>query len=197
MKQKVLIVVDAQEDFCGKDGALTSNKCYKTALKLAKYLAKHASEYDKIICTLDTHFDNYANTHEGKILPVVHCIDGTDGHKLQANVDEALKVKDDYIHDYLENVYFAKKEQFGFDKWYELFEDAGINFVNGGNEVEYYLCGFCTDICVVSNAMILRAIQPESDMYIIRNLTAGTTQGNTNAALKTMQSCHMNVVKRG
>ena len=85
----------------------------------------------------------------------------------QENGDEALKVKDSYIHDYLENVYFAKKEQFGFDKWYELFEDAGINFVNGGNEVEYYLCGFCTDICVVSNAMILLSIISPSSSKII------------------------------
>lgn len=172
----VLIVVDIQKDFV--DGALGTAE----AVAIVENAAKKIREFDgDIFVTYDTHFENYMDTAEGAKLPVPHCIKGTAGWELHAAVAEALATKQ----------YTAiEKITFGSVELPKLVKEAV-----GDEDFDITLIGLCTDICVVSNALILKASFPEKEIYVDAACCAGVTVDTHNAALTTMKMCQINVAE--
>ena len=172
--KKFLVVVDIQKDFV--DGAVGTPE----AVAMIPNAVKKINEFDgDIFVTYDTHFDNYMETSEGKKLPVPHCIKGADGWKLNSDVAEALAKK---------NYTEVEKLTFGSVELPEL-----ISEVVGEEEFSVELIGLCTDICVVSNALILKANFPEMEIFVDASCCAGVTPESHNAALTTMKMCQINV----
>ncbi|MDO5478353.1 MAG: isochorismatase family cysteine hydrolase [Clostridia bacterium] len=172
--KKLLIVVDMQKDFV--DGALGS----KEAVSIVDNVVKKIEAFEgDIIVTYDTHPENYMETQEGKNLPVPHCIKGADGWKLDAKVQKALDKKE----------YKAiEKPTFGST---ELPEYIKANY--NPEEIEIELIGLCTDICVVSNALLMKANFLETKVSVDASCCAGVTPESHNAALTTMKMCQVNV----
>jgi len=172
--KKILIVVDMQKDFV--DGALGS----KEAVAIVDNVVKKIEGFEgDIIVTYDTHRENYMETQEGKNLPVPHCIKGTAGWKLDAKVQAALDKK----------AYKAvEKPTFGST---ELPEYIKANYKPA--EIEIELIGLCTDICVVSNALLMKANFLETKVSVDASCCAGVTPESHNAALTTMKMCQVNV----
>lgn len=166
--KKALIVIDMQTDFV--DGALANKDAQKIVAPIAKYVANFNGD---VIATRDTHSEDYLSTPEGKKLPVPHCIKGTDGWQIVPPILSALTKRNAVILD---------KPTFGYLGWDGL---------SSYEEVE--LVGTCTDICVVSNALILKAKFPALTVKIHAKLCAGTTAENHLAALQTMRMCQCEV----
>ena len=165
---KYLIIIDMQKDFV--TGALGSAAA-EAVIPAIKEKAANGG-YDKVYCTFDTHYDNYLDTLEGKKLPVPHCIKGTDGWStaLGTVIGEAVE-----------------KNTFGYCGWREKLGQLG-------SEDHIDIVGVCTDICVVSNALILRAIYPDTPMTADASCCAGTSEAAHNAALEVMRSCQIDVI---
>ena len=172
--RKILVVVDMQKDFV--DGALGTNE----AVAIVDKVAAKINEFDgEIIVTYDTHEENYMETREGRYLPVPHCIKDTDGWKLNEKVQKALDAKEyDVIH----------KPTFGSTKLVEMLKDCNQL------DTDVTLIGLCTDICVVSNAMLLKANYPEMNINVEAACCAGVTIEKHEAALEVMRSCQINVL---
>lgn len=182
---KVVIFIDVQNDFI--DGALPVDKNKDVTKKIRKYAYICKCEHVPMLATRDTHEENYLETLEGKKLPVKHCIVDTNGWKLDEGLAEYIPV--DNIID---------KQTFGsINDLPQMLDDIDYSLKrlygdkNGVTEIE--LCGFCTDICLVSNALILRAAFPNLRITTLKNLCAGTTQENHEAALKVLTSCQIDV----
>ena len=171
---KILIVVDMQNDFI--DGALGT----KEAVAIVPYVKEVVENFDgKVFFTRDTHFDNYMETQEGKNLPVPHCIKGTDGWKLDKKVQTAL---DKRAYKTIEKPTFGSTEL-------PIYIRANYN----PDEIEIELIGLCTDICVVSNALLLKAHFLETEVSVDASCCAGVTPESQNAALTTMKMCQVEV----
>lgn len=169
-REKILIIVDMQNDF------LTGSLANEDAVKIVPGICEliKSKKWDKIIATRDTHSDGYLQTSEGKHLPVEHCINGTAGHCIDSQIFEALRGK---------NYQCIDKYNFGYSDWYcHIQENDDITMV-----------GTCTDICVVSNALMLKAQFPEANITVLKDLCAGTTKENHEAALQTMRMCQIEV----
>lgn len=172
--KKFLVVVDMQKDFV--DGALGS----KEAVAIVPNVVKKINDFEgEIFVTYDTHFENYMDTNEGKNLPVPHCIKGTEGFELNVEVAKALEGKD-----------FTKVEKitFGSVDLPKLVGEAAK-----GEEFTVELVGLCTDICVVSNALLLKANYPEMHIGVDSTCCAGVTPESHDAALTTMKMCQIEV----
>ena len=165
--KKTLLVIDMQKDFI--DGSLGTKEAVAIVENVKKKIAEYQSNGDEIIFTRDTHQLDYLNTNEGRYLPVEHCIEGTDGWKIW----EGLEVPD---------AIYIDKPSFGYLKW----EDYKLE------EVE--IVGLCTDICVVSNALIIKAVYPEIKITVDAACCAGVTPESHTAALTTMKMCQIEVV---
>ena len=173
--KKLLVVVDMQKDFV--DGALGS----KEAVAIVDNVVKKINGFDgDIIVTYDTHPENYMETQEGKNLPVPHCIKGEDGWKLDAKVQAAVDKK---------GFYAIEKPTFGSTALPEYIK-ANYN----PDEIEIELIGLCTDICVVSNALLMKANFLETKVSVDASCCAGVTPDSHNAALTTMKMCQVNVI---
>ena len=173
--KKVLVVVDMQNDFV--DGALGT----KEAVCIVDNVTNKIKDFDgKIFATLDTHYNNYLQTSEGKKLPVPHCIKMTNGWLLNEKVMEALSDKDYKI---------IEKNTFGSATLVD--EIVKLTY---GYEFEIELIGLCTDICVVSNALMLKAYFPEAKMTVDASCCAGVTPESHKAALDTMKMCQIDVI---
>ncbi len=173
MKQ-FLIVVDMQNDFV--DGALGSAE----AVAIVPNVCDKIKNFEgQIIVTYDTHNEDYMNSLEGKNLPVPHCIKDTFGWQLNKDVKQALASKD-----YIE----IKKPTFGSTDLPDV-----IREIAGFEEFEIELLGLCTDICVVSNALLLKANFPENRISVDSSCSAGVTVDSHNAALTTMKMCQIDV----
>ena len=174
--KKILIVVDMQKDFV--DGALGS----KEAVAIVDNVVNKIKTFEgDIIVTYDTHPENYMETQEGKNLPVPHCIKGTDGWKLDAKVQSAL---DNLSYKTIEKPTFGSTE---------LPEYIKENY--NPDEIEIELIGLCTDICVVSNALLLKANFLETKISVDAKCCAGVTPDTHNAALTTIKMCQINVIE--
>ena len=171
--RKILVVVDMQNDFI--DGALGTPE----ALAIVDNVKAKIKEYDKqdIFVTMDTHAPDYLNTQEGKNLPVEHCIKGTEGWLVRSDVAGLLNGA---------NVY--EKPTFGSVR---LARDLAA--IAAEQETEIEIIGLCTDICVVSNALLLKAVMPEVPISVDPACWAGVTPGSHEAALKTMQMCQIKI----
>lgn len=174
MKQ-FLIVVDIQKDFV--DGALGTAE----AVAMLPNAVEKIRAFDgEIFVTYDTHFTNYSDTAEGKKLPVPHCIKGTEGWELDKKIADALADR---------TFTAVEKLTFGAKHLPELIERAAH-----GEDFTITLIGLCTDICVVSNALLLKAHFPEAEIYVDAACCAGVTPELHTAALTTMQSCQINIL---
>ena len=170
-----LIVVDMQKDFV--DGALGTQE----AVAIIPAAVKKITQFDgEIFATYDTHFDDYMDTAEGKKLPVPHCIKGTEGWLLNKDIVAALKGKK-YTP--------VEKYTFGSVKLPDLIKKAA-----GTEDICIELIGLCTDICVISNALILKANFPEADIAVDPACCAGVTPGKHDAAIETMKSCQIDIL---
>ena len=173
-KKKILVVVDMQNDFI--DGPLGT----KEGQMIVDNVVDKINNFDgEIFVTYDTHFDNYMSTREGRYLPVPHCIKDTDGFELNKKVSNALI---DRLH---LKVY---KPTFGSIQLVKYLYDLSEK------RAEVTLIGVCTDICVLSNALLLKAHYPEMDIIVDASCCAGTTVEAHNAALLTMQSCQIDII---
>ena len=173
--KRFLIVVDMQKDFV--DGALGT----KEAMEIVPCAVKKIQNFcGYIFVTYDTHFENYSNTLEGKHLPVPHCIKGTEGHRLNRDISKALEGRK-----YTE----IEKSTFGLAELPEIIRKAA-----GNEEFSVELIGLCTDICVVSNALLLKASFPETEITVDSACCAGVTPESHQAALTVMKMCQINVI---
>ena len=171
----ILIVVDMQKDFV--DGALGTAE----AVAMVGHAEKKIKEFNgDIFVTFDTHFENYMETAEGAKLPVPHCIKGTEGWELDRNIANALAGK---------AFTRVEKTTFGSVELPDLVRTAV-----GNDDFDITLMGLCTDICVVSNALILKANFPEKDIYVDASCCAGVTCETHAAALTTMKMCQINII---
>ncbi len=172
--RKVLVVIDMQNDFI--DGALGTAE----AVAIVPRVVEKIREYDpwNIYLTRDTHYENYLDTQEGRKLPVVHCVKDTPGWQLRAEVAEAA-----------EGATIIDKPTFGS---VELGTKLMIERAKEGLELE--LVGLCTDICVVSNALLFKAAMPEAPITVDASCCAGVTPERHRAALETMKSCQIDVI---
>ena len=184
--KKFLIVVDMQNDFI--DGPLGTPEAQAIVPKIVYKMKKECSGTETcIIFTKDTHYDNYLETQEGKNLPVEHCKYMTDGWSINKNIAAEFKVGDycGYLSQDTINSRLLK-ETFGSYKLVELLKECDFE------EIE--LVGVCTDICVVSNAMLLKAAFPEKLITVDASCCAGVTPETHKAALTTMKMCQINVI---
>lgn len=172
--RKLLIVIDMQNDFI--DGSLGT----KEAEAIVENVKDKIRSYDPqdVIATRDTHETDYLNTQEGKYLPVEHCIRGTDGWQIRPDIAELLT--DAVVYD---------KPTFGSTK---MAED--LKALSEREELELELVGLCTDICVASNALLLKAAMPEVKISVDPACCAGVTPESHEAALRTMQSCQIQML---
>ena len=169
-----LVVVDIQNDFV--DGALGTPE----AVAIIDNAVEKIKTFDgEIIVTFDTHTEDYLKTSEGEKLPVEHCIKGTDGWKLNGKIAEALKGKE-YI--------CVEKPTFGSVELPEIIKNTVRN-----DAFSVELIGLCTDICVVSNALLIKANFPEKRISVDSSCCAGVTPESHNAALLTMKMCQIDV----
>lgn len=165
--KKTLIVIDMQNDFI--DMALGTKEAVAIVPNVKAKIAEYAKNGDEIIFTRDTHFANYSETPEGKKLPVPHCIRGTKGWEIADGL-------------YVQGAKIIDKPTFGYRDWQmESLEDVEI-------------IGLCTDICVVSNALIIKANFPEANVKVDSSCCAGVTPESHEAALLTMKMCQIDVI---
>lgn len=167
---KVLIVVDMQNDFVS--GSLGTKEAEAIVANVKVKVEQYRSSGDEVLFTRDTHTELYMDTQEGKYLPVVHCVKGTKGWEI---------VKE--LETYVEKVF--DKPTFGS---LELAE-----YIVDGDYTEIELIGLCTDICVVSNALLLKANLPEVQISVDSSCCAGVTPESHEAALTTMKMCQIQV----
>jgi len=168
---RYLIVVDMQNDFV--TGSLGSKMAEMIVPAVCEKIHSYKAQSSTVFMTLDTHFKDYLETPEGKKLPVEHCIKGTDGWQPETQVAEAIGGSAE--------VY--EKSTFGSA---ELAQHLA-EITKAGDEIE--LCGLCTDICVVSNAILIKTKLPEAKVTVDPSCCAGVTPESHNAALQTMKMC--------
>lgn len=171
--KKLLVVVDMQNDFI--DGTLGSPQAEAIVPNAVNKILKWNGD---IICTKDTHTADYISTREGKHLPVSHCIKDTNGHRIHPEILRALVEKKTTI--------MLDKYTFGSTVLPELIRPLRYDYIE--------LIGLCTDICVVSNAMILKAHFPEIDIAVDASCCAGVSIESHEAALTTMKMCQINII---
>lgn len=176
---KIFVAIDPQKDFIS--GVLGSEEAKIAAHNLANRINEVKQDPNcEIIYTTDAHDDNYLKTYEGTILPIPHCIYDTDGIMLEDEIDEALP------QDCLE----FEKHTFGTFKIGEDF----MTFYDSRNIESIEVCGFCTDICVITNVLILRTYFPNIPIYVRADCCAGSTPLKHNAALEVMKSCQITII---
>ena len=179
--KKILVLIDCQNDFI--TGSLRNTKAIKAVPNIVTKIREF--DGDAIIYTMDTHFDNYLETKEGKELPVTHCVKGTDGWKIQTEVNsELLSAKLRNIR-----VFEVQKGSFGS---VNLYKD--IKTVVKRDEFDIEFVGFCTDICVISNVLMTKAhFYEEANITVDSKCCAGSTVERHEEALDVMRSCQINV----
>ena len=176
-RKHFLIVVDMQHDFI--DGSLGSAEALAILPAVCERIRAAREAGDTLIATLDTHEENYLETPEGRKLPVRHCIRGTEGWELHPAVREALG----------DGCTLVEKPTFGSVRLPEIIRETA-----GDSEISIELLGLCTDICVVSNTLLLKASFPEAEISVRRTCCAGVTPELHEAALKTMASCQIDIL---
>lgn len=175
---KVLLVIDMQNDFV--TGALANKEAQSVISGIAEKVEECIGEGTPVFFTRDTHSQDYLNTQEGKLLPVPHCIEGTEGWQIVPEL--AAFVRDEQGG----NVF--NKPTFG-----STYLPSWVYEKLNGSPLTIELCGVCTDICVISNAMILKAAFPETEITVLSKLCAGVTAESHNTALEAMKGCQINI----
>ena len=169
----LLIVVDMQKDFIS--GALGTKEAVAIVPRVAEKIAQAKKAGKTVIFTRDTHQENYLQTQEGKNLPVEHCIRGTNGWELRPEIQDLISAE------------VMDKPTFGSRKLAEFLkkQETEIDSIT--------LVGLCTDICVISNAMVLKAFMPEIPIKVDASCCAGVTPESHENALKAMEACQIQI----
>lgn len=178
MEKKILIVVDMQNDFI--DGALGTAEAQAIVPAVIDRISKCREAGWTLVATLDTHLPDYLNTPEGRKLPVPHCVKGTDGWAIHPAIRQALG----------KECIFMEKPTFGSIRLPGLIEEL----TDAADHVTIELLGLCTDICVVSNTLLLKAHFTNADIQVRRSCCAGVTPATHEAALTTMSCCQIDIV---
>lgn len=174
--KKLLIVVDMQNDFV--DGALGTQE----AVAIVPKIVEKIQNFDgTVIYTRDTHDENYLSTQEGKKLPVVHCVKDTNGWHLVEPIRELAIKYSSKIFD---------KQAFGCPELAQYV--AALYQAGEADEVEFV--GVCTDICVISNSILIKASAPEIKVVVNGSCCAGVTPESHENALRAMSVCQMEIV---
>lgn len=177
MQKKILVVVDMQNDFI--DGALGTPEAQAILPAAVAHIQARKAEGYALIATLDTHEENYMETAEGKKLPVPHCIRGTAGWALNPQIAEALG-----------DCCMVEKPSFGSLRLPGIVKELA----GDAEDLTIELMGVCTDICVVSNALILKANFPEAKLLVKADCCAGVSPKTHEAALATMGCCQIEII---
>ena len=166
--KKTLLVIDMQNDFI--DMALGTKEAVSIVPKVKDKINEYIQTGNEVIFTRDTHGEDYLKTTEGKHLPVPHCVKGTKGWQIADGL-------------YVEGCKIIDKPNFGWPHW--------------GSEAleEVEIVGLCTDICVISNALIIKATFPDASVKVDANCCAGVTVESHEAALKTMAMCQVEIIR--
>lgn len=173
MADRYFIVIDMQNDFV--TGALGTRE----AEEIAENVIQRVKEFQgRVLFTQDTHGENYLDTQEGKLLPVRHCIKGTEGWQL---IPELKAVQEQKKYPVFEKNTFGSMELAQFLK--KKYQENAVESVE--------LAGLCTDICVISNALLIKAYMPELPVMVTASCCAGVTPEKHEAALRTMESCQI------
>ncbi len=174
--KKALIVVDMQNDF------LTGSLANPDAVSIIPGIKEliNSNEYSWVVFTQDTHYDNYLETPEGKALPVVHCVSESEGWKISSEFDYVFNESP-------QSVSVIYKPRFGTLQLAEHLEA-----LDQFDAVTF--CGTCTDICVISNALILKTMRPNLVINVKADCCAGVNKVKHDAALEVMQSCQINII---
>lgn len=175
--KKALVVVDMQNDFI--DGALGTKEAQAIVSNVADKIRSFQGD---IFGTLDTHGEDYLHTQEGKKLPVAHCICGEDGWALNGEIMQAIAETKSVVHG------FCRKTTFGS---MELAHVLAKEYKD--KEVTIEFVGLCTDICVISNAMVVKAVLPEARLVVDASCCAGVTSESHNTALEAMRTCQIEI----
>lgn len=172
--RKLLIVIDMQNDFI--DAALGTKEAEAIVEAVKEKIRSFPAE--NVIATMDTHEENYMQTQEGKYLPVPHCIRGSEGWQIRSDIAALLTGAKIY-----------EKPTFGSTAL-----AADLKEMSEKEEIEIELVGLCTDICVVSNALLIKAMMPEVKISVDASCCAGVTPEKHLAALETMRSCQIQIL---
>lgn len=190
---KLLVVVDYQKDFV--DGTLGFEKAKTLENTIYDKVEKAVNNGDYVLFTKDTHYSNYLETREGKHLPIVHCLQGSDGHGLYGKLSR-------YEKEGYQNVKFLEKESFGldFNGLYEIITDENENDCSiERKKLEFdqiELCGIVTNMCVISNAVIFQTQYPNAEITIDAENCASFDNSLHEKALDVMEGLQMNVINR-
>lgn len=169
--KKLLVVVDMQNDFIG--GTLGTKEAEAVVPAVAARIKRAKADGDEILFTRDTHGDDYPASAEGKKLPVAHCLRGMYGWQIDGRLDaDGAKILD--------------KPSFG--------SVALGEYVRSGGYSEIELVGVCTDICVISNALLVKAFSPETRVSVRRDCCAGVTPESHENALRAMAVCQIEII---
>ena len=169
--KKAIVVVDMQKDFI--DGALGTKEAQEMLPHMEAKLSAAQAAGTKLVFTMDTHGEDYLATQEGRRLPVPHCIRGTEGWEIAASLQPFVRAAAAVV----------EKPAFGSTELPALLEDC--------DEIE--LVGLCTDICVISNALVLKAFYPEKKISVDASCCAGVTVESHEDALRAMKMCQVDV----
>ena len=175
---KILVVIDMQNDFL--EGTLRNEEGIKIIPNVINKINEYKNNNDLIIATRDTHDIGYLQTQEGKNLPLIHCVKTSEGWRINKQVLDALG-----------DVLVFDKPSFGSLELANWLKD---NYLDKQEELEIELIGVCTDICVVSNALLIKASLPEAKLICDASCCAGVTIETHKAALTTMKSCQIKVI---
>ncbi|MBS5473627.1 MAG: cysteine hydrolase [Subdoligranulum variabile] len=183
------IVVDVQKDFI--TGALANPQAQANVTRLAETVKAHARAGHWLFLTRDTHPDNYLATREGRHLPVEHCIEGEDGWNFAPELENALDGTAPEV------CHIVNKPTFGSYMLPSEILDELMAHNKAVDDIEkIVIYGYCTDICVISNAMVMRAAFPETEIEILSDCCAGVTPQSHQTALDAMRACQFTIVRQ-
>lgn len=197
--KKILVVIDMQNDFI--DGSLGTKEAVSIVPKVKEKIEQALKQGAQLCFTLDTHTEEYLNTLEGKKLPVMHCVEGTPGwylnkelesvimNSLPSGLDREEFYNGENITYNTSSVCVFKKDIFGSTALAQYIQRQYTE----NPELDVELVGLCTDICVVSNALLLRSMVPQLTIKVDASCCAGVTPESHAMALQTMKMCQIEV----
>lgn len=173
--KRLLIVVDYQNDFV--NGALGFLKAQEIENNIVNKIKEYQSRNDEVVFTLDTHYENYMSTKEGENLPIPHCIKGTKGHELYGKVKDLAK-----------GHLLIEKETFGSKDLFKYLEDKEYSSIE--------LIGVVTNICVISNAVIVKTLHPNTEILIDASCSSSNDEVLERKSLDILENLHIKVINK-
>lgn len=184
--KKITVVIDMQNDFI--IGSLENS----LAESIVPSVLDEIKNADYVVYTRDTHGDNYLETQEGRNLPIPHCVKGTWGWEIVDELNPQTLVSNKVMSG--KKWYIMDKPTFGYVNIWNGIVGNFPDLILNNEDVEVTFCGTCTDICVVSNALIVKSLYPEVVVNVKADACAGLTAEKHKAALEVMSSCQINII---